>query len=254
MSPDEFKLALSRWLHDSKTATRFIKYEVMSMAAQQMDLTELVVGLIKQVEQLGAGTGSAGRVTRSTSPGAESTLKSVQANENSHVEQLAALSRGGTQSSVSSRNSNTAFSDEIALERKVRCRIRNAMSGDARCNREGLEEPNSGLLLAAQDARSSLQAVLSNLEQALAAGLPQSPAKPQEEGAGLRTMIARADAASLSAPEFEDASVDFAALAPKRNPGEEPKLPPKALQNFGPVFRPAERPAAKNTDEPTFPT
>lgn len=40
ISPEEFKHALSRWLFDSKTASRFVKYNVMQLAEEQKNLLE----------------------------------------------------------------------------------------------------------------------------------------------------------------------------------------------------------------------
>eukprot|EP00930_Biecheleria_cincta_P065970 TRINITY_DN5190_c0_g1_i1.p1 TRINITY_DN5190_c0_g1~~TRINITY_DN5190_c0_g1_i1.p1 ORF type:complete len:714 (-),score=110.34 TRINITY_DN5190_c0_g1_i1:287-2428(-) len=38
ISPEEFKVALNRWLYDSKTATRFVKYNVQRLVEQQQTL------------------------------------------------------------------------------------------------------------------------------------------------------------------------------------------------------------------------
>eukprot|EP00930_Biecheleria_cincta_P020098 TRINITY_DN15183_c0_g1_i1.p1 TRINITY_DN15183_c0_g1~~TRINITY_DN15183_c0_g1_i1.p1 ORF type:complete len:640 (-),score=140.20 TRINITY_DN15183_c0_g1_i1:27-1946(-) len=42
ISPDEFKHALNRWIYDSKTATRFIKYNVMKLGEEQRALARSV--------------------------------------------------------------------------------------------------------------------------------------------------------------------------------------------------------------------
>lgn len=42
ISPEEFKHALSRWLYDSKTATRFVKYSVLRLGDEQKNLAEQV--------------------------------------------------------------------------------------------------------------------------------------------------------------------------------------------------------------------
>eukprot|EP00930_Biecheleria_cincta_P027712 TRINITY_DN19407_c0_g1_i1.p1 TRINITY_DN19407_c0_g1~~TRINITY_DN19407_c0_g1_i1.p1 ORF type:complete len:716 (+),score=138.97 TRINITY_DN19407_c0_g1_i1:51-2198(+) len=51
ITPAEFQYALSRWLHDSKTATRFVKYNVMKLGDEQKQLAEQVQRMGKKNEQ-----------------------------------------------------------------------------------------------------------------------------------------------------------------------------------------------------------
>lgn len=51
ISPDEFTFALSRWTHDSKTASRFIKYIVTQMMVEQRSLRSLVIDLGKRMDR-----------------------------------------------------------------------------------------------------------------------------------------------------------------------------------------------------------
>eukprot|EP00930_Biecheleria_cincta_P033680 TRINITY_DN23331_c0_g1_i1.p1 TRINITY_DN23331_c0_g1~~TRINITY_DN23331_c0_g1_i1.p1 ORF type:complete len:721 (+),score=130.98 TRINITY_DN23331_c0_g1_i1:45-2207(+) len=51
ISPDEFKHALNRWIYDSKTATRFVKYNVMKLGEEQKALANFLRTLDKKVEK-----------------------------------------------------------------------------------------------------------------------------------------------------------------------------------------------------------
>lgn len=51
VEPEEFIQALSRWLRESKTATRFVKYNMMRFIAQQADVMEKLQQLESQVVQ-----------------------------------------------------------------------------------------------------------------------------------------------------------------------------------------------------------
>ncbi|CAE8648494.1 unnamed protein product [Polarella glacialis] len=71
ISPDEFKNALSRWLHDSKTATRFVKYNVMQMSTEQgmirgqvHDLTQKFDKLLLHLAEHDLGLNSSKRITK----------------------------------------------------------------------------------------------------------------------------------------------------------------------------------------------
>ncbi|CAE8638366.1 unnamed protein product [Polarella glacialis] len=50
VEPEEFINALSRWVHDSKTANRFVKYNVMRSMIQQEELRDLLVDKIEKLE------------------------------------------------------------------------------------------------------------------------------------------------------------------------------------------------------------
>jgi len=50
VEPEEFINALSRWVHDSKTANRFVKYNVMRTMIQQEELRDLLVDKIDKLE------------------------------------------------------------------------------------------------------------------------------------------------------------------------------------------------------------
>eukprot|EP00933_Yihiella_yeosuensis_P005495 TRINITY_DN110018_c0_g1_i1.p1 TRINITY_DN110018_c0_g1~~TRINITY_DN110018_c0_g1_i1.p1 ORF type:complete len:487 (+),score=109.70 TRINITY_DN110018_c0_g1_i1:196-1461(+) len=52
ISPDEFKYALSRWLNESKTATRFVKYNVMRLTSNYQELHYLMKSLSKKVDKM----------------------------------------------------------------------------------------------------------------------------------------------------------------------------------------------------------
>lgn len=51
ISPEEFQHALNRWIYDSKTATRFIKYNVMKVSEEQKTIADTVRALTKKVEK-----------------------------------------------------------------------------------------------------------------------------------------------------------------------------------------------------------
>eukprot|EP00930_Biecheleria_cincta_P071548 TRINITY_DN59037_c0_g1_i1.p1 TRINITY_DN59037_c0_g1~~TRINITY_DN59037_c0_g1_i1.p1 ORF type:complete len:703 (-),score=129.80 TRINITY_DN59037_c0_g1_i1:45-2153(-) len=51
ISPEEFKYALSRWLHDSKTATRFVKHNSMQILEEQRMLRKTVLDLVKKMDK-----------------------------------------------------------------------------------------------------------------------------------------------------------------------------------------------------------
>lgn len=51
VEPEEFIQALSRWLRESKTATRFVKYNMMRFIAQQADVMQKLEQLESQVVQ-----------------------------------------------------------------------------------------------------------------------------------------------------------------------------------------------------------
>lgn len=51
ISPEEFKYALSRWLHDSKTATRFVKHNSMQILEEQRMLRKVVIDLVKRIDK-----------------------------------------------------------------------------------------------------------------------------------------------------------------------------------------------------------
>lgn len=51
ISPEEFKYALSRWLHDSKTATRFVKHNSMQILEEQRMLRKVVIDLVKRIDR-----------------------------------------------------------------------------------------------------------------------------------------------------------------------------------------------------------
>ncbi|CAE8583965.1 unnamed protein product [Polarella glacialis] len=63
----EFIGALSRWLHDSKTAARFIKYNVMQALQQQEKLSDLVSDKLGRVEMQLAQFASQGAESRQNS-------------------------------------------------------------------------------------------------------------------------------------------------------------------------------------------
>ncbi|CAE8610836.1 unnamed protein product [Polarella glacialis] len=50
VEPEEFINAISRWMHDSKTANRFVKYNVMGTMIQQEELRDL---LVDKIDKLG---------------------------------------------------------------------------------------------------------------------------------------------------------------------------------------------------------
>eukprot|EP00931_Biecheleriopsis_adriatica_P032483 TRINITY_DN18955_c0_g1_i2.p1 TRINITY_DN18955_c0_g1~~TRINITY_DN18955_c0_g1_i2.p1 ORF type:complete len:720 (+),score=167.68 TRINITY_DN18955_c0_g1_i2:52-2211(+) len=52
ISPEEFKYALSRFLHDPKTATRFVKHNVMRMAAEQEEHRQLLKDVLKKLDKV----------------------------------------------------------------------------------------------------------------------------------------------------------------------------------------------------------
>eukprot|EP00931_Biecheleriopsis_adriatica_P064591 TRINITY_DN39348_c0_g1_i1.p1 TRINITY_DN39348_c0_g1~~TRINITY_DN39348_c0_g1_i1.p1 ORF type:complete len:491 (+),score=105.17 TRINITY_DN39348_c0_g1_i1:127-1473(+) len=55
IDPSEFINALSRWIHESKTATRFVKYNVEKLVQGQMDLASEVRSMKRKMETLQGG-------------------------------------------------------------------------------------------------------------------------------------------------------------------------------------------------------
>jgi len=51
ISPEEFVHALNRWIYDSKTATRFVKYNVMKLSEEQKSLADSIRNMSKKMER-----------------------------------------------------------------------------------------------------------------------------------------------------------------------------------------------------------
>jgi len=234
ISLSEFTGALSRWLHDSKTATRFVKYNIQRTMKQQLELTGMVAEMNKKIDKMNRRSKknalAAAATAAAQTPGVDTEKDRLpRANRIAGRRPTGYFPFKAAATAASDENTRMSSKSSIKSAASAKSAMSSVSSFSSLTSVEDLDEQTAQMAMTVQNLSKELQQVRASLEAVAEEAMRSEGLQPvTENGESVAERLARCTDAVCCCEGFaQRLAVDLRDLPSPESPPTSPSRPPK---------------------------